>query len=113
MNFNQSYTRKMKNFRKYEKITIRWIALSTNRTTGPSQAETFLDHGGNRTRDLWFASPMLCQLSYEVKSARVCDISDLSLAAVEYLPSKAEVTFDYHNRDVKQFGPVNGSSLEM
>jgi hypothetical protein len=43
----------------------------------------------------------------------VCDISDLSLAAVEYLPSKAEVTFDYHNRDVKQFGPVNGSSLEM
>ena len=35
------------------------------------------DHGGNRTRDLWF--PMLCQLSYEVKSVRVCDISELSL----------------------------------
>ena len=26
-----------------------------------------LDHGGNRTRDLWFASPMLCQLNYEGK----------------------------------------------
>ena len=25
------------------------------------------------------ASPMLCQLSYEVKSVRVCDISELSL----------------------------------
>ena len=37
------------------------------------------DHGGNRTRDLWFASPMLCQLSYEVKSVQVCDISELSL----------------------------------
>ena len=23
------------------------------------------NHGGNRARDLWFASPMLCQLSYE------------------------------------------------
>ncbi len=38
------------------------------------------DHGGNRTRDLWFASPMLYQLSYEVKSVRVFDISELSLA---------------------------------
>ena len=26
------------------------------------------DHGGNRTRNLWFASPMSWQLSYEVKS---------------------------------------------
>ncbi len=26
---------------------------------------------GNRTRNLWFASPTLCQLSYEVKSVRV------------------------------------------
>ena len=38
------------------------------------------DHGGNRTRDLWFASPMLYQLSYEVKSVRVFDISELNLA---------------------------------
>ena len=37
------------------------------------------DHGGNRTRDLWDTNPMLCQLSYEVKSVRVDDISELSL----------------------------------
>ena len=30
------------------------------------------DYGGNRTRDLWDTSPMLCQLSYEAKSVRVC-----------------------------------------
>ena len=40
------------------------------------QAKIFPDHGGNRTRDLW---PMLCQLSYEVKSIRVCDISELRI----------------------------------
>ncbi len=43
------------------------------------QAEKLFDRGGNRTRGLWFASPMLPQLSYEVKSVRVCDISELSL----------------------------------
>ena len=37
------------------------------------------DHGGNRIYDLWNASPMLCQLSYAVRSVRVCDISKLSL----------------------------------
>ena len=36
-------------------------------------------HGGIRTYDLWNASPMLCQLSYAVRSVRVCDISELSL----------------------------------
>ena len=36
-------------------------------------------HGGNRTYDLWNNSPMLCQLSYAVRSVRVCDISELSL----------------------------------
>ena len=36
-------------------------------------------HGGNRTYDLWNASPMLCQLSYAVRSVRVSDISELSL----------------------------------
>ena len=36
-------------------------------------------HGGNRTRDLWDTSPMLCQMSYVVKSVRVDDISELSL----------------------------------
>ena len=36
-------------------------------------------HGGNRTYDLWNTSPMLCQLSYAVRSVRACDISELSL----------------------------------
>ena len=36
-------------------------------------------HGGNRTYDIWKTSPMLCQLSYAVRSVRVCDISELSL----------------------------------
>ena len=36
-------------------------------------------HGGIRTYDLWNASPMLCQLSYAVRSVRVNDISELSL----------------------------------
>ena len=36
-------------------------------------------HGGNRIYDLQNASPMLCQLSYVVRSVRVCDISELSL----------------------------------
>ena len=36
-------------------------------------------HGGNRTYDLWNTSPMLCQVSYAVRSVRVCDISELSL----------------------------------
>ena len=34
-------------------------------------------HGGIRTYDLWNASPMLCQLSYAVRSVRVYDISEL------------------------------------
>ena len=36
-------------------------------------------HGGNRTYDLWNTSPMLYQLSYAVRSVRVCNISELSL----------------------------------
>ena len=36
-------------------------------------------HGGIRTYDLWNTSPMLCQLSYAVRTVRVCDISELSL----------------------------------
>ena len=35
--------------------------------------------GANRTYDLWNTSPMLCQLSYAVRSVRVCDISEPSL----------------------------------
>ena len=36
-------------------------------------------HGGIRIYDLWNASPTLYQLSYAVRSVRVCDISELSL----------------------------------
>ena len=36
-------------------------------------------HGGNRTYDLWNSSPMLCQLSYAVRSVRVSDISEQNL----------------------------------
>ena len=36
-------------------------------------------HGGNRTYDLWNTSPMLCQLSYAVRSVRVRDNLELSL----------------------------------
>ena len=38
-------------------------------------------HGGNQTYDLWNTRPMLCQLSYAVRSVRVCDISKLSLVS--------------------------------
>ena len=37
------------------------------------------DHSGDRTYDLWNTSPMLCQLSYAVRSVRVCDISEQNL----------------------------------
>ena len=40
----------------------------------PGKLKNLPDHGGNGTRDLWFASPMLCQLSYEVKSVPQCVI---------------------------------------
>ena len=33
------------------------------------------DYGGNRTYDFENTSPMLCQLSYAVRSVRVCDKS--------------------------------------
>ena len=36
-------------------------------------------HSGNQTYDHWNTSPMLCQLSYAVRSVRVCDLSELSL----------------------------------
>ena len=45
----------------------------------PGKLRNQPDHGENRTCDLWFASPMLYQLSYEVKSVRVSDISEFSL----------------------------------
>ena len=35
-------------------------------------------HGGNRTYDPWNTSLMLCQLSYAVRSVRVCDVAQLA-----------------------------------
>ena len=47
-------------------------------------------HGGIRTYDLWNTSPMLCQLSYAVRSVRVCDISELSLVrSIKYSMSSS------------------------
>ena len=43
-------------------------------------------HGGNRTYDLWNTSPTLCQLSYAVRSVRVCDLSELSLVSSIFPP---------------------------
>ena len=39
------------------------------------------DHGGNRTQvyNLWNTSPMLCKLSYAVRSVRICNISEQNL----------------------------------
>ena len=45
----------------------------------PGKLKGLPDHGGNRTRDLWDTNTMLYQLSYEVKSVRVGDISEPSL----------------------------------
>ena len=49
----------------------------------PDKLKSLPDHGGNRTRDLWDVSPMLCQLSYE---AKVC-------SSVWYFETKSS-TFD-------------------
>ena len=43
----------------------------------PGRLENMPGHGGNRSYNLWNTSPMLCQLSYVVRSVRVCDISKL------------------------------------
>ena len=53
------------------------------RMTTPGKVKNLPDHGGNGTRNLWFAGPMLCQLSYEVKSVRVCDISELKSSSFD------------------------------
>ena len=45
----------------------------------PGKLKSLPDNGGSRTRNLWFASPVLYQLSYQVKSVSVRDISELIL----------------------------------
>ena len=54
----------------------------------PGNLKSLSDHGGNRTRDLWDTRPMFYQLSYEVKSVRVGDISELSLVPSISINSK-------------------------
>jgi hypothetical protein len=44
----------------------------------PGKLKDLLDRGGNR-----IDSPMLCQLSYEVKSVGVHDISELKLVPLK------------------------------
>ena len=48
-------------------------------TSTPGKLKSLPDHGGNRTCNLWDTSPMLHQLSCEVKSVQVGDISELRL----------------------------------
>ena len=55
----------------------------------PGKLKSSPDHGENRTCDLWHASPMFYQLSYEVKSVRVGEISELSLVPSTSMYSKA------------------------
>ena len=45
-------------------------------------------HGGNRTYDLWLwnTSPMLCQLSYAIRTVRVSDISEQNISQTSYSP---------------------------
>ena len=54
-----------------------FVSVST-----PSKLKKLFDRGGNQTRDLWFASPILYQLSYEVKAVRVGDILEHSTGLV-------------------------------
>ena len=50
-------------------------------------------HGGNRTYDLWNTSPMLCQLSYVVRSVRVCDIWEQNLVPSIPMQSSTMIFF--------------------
>ena len=49
-------------------VTLSVYPHRTSLTNMPGQ-------GGNRTYDLWNTTPMLCQLSYALRSVRVSDIS--------------------------------------
>ena len=54
-------------------------------------------HGGIRTCDLWNASPTLCQLSYAVRSVRVCtqvnyDVCVATLSDIEGTRLSSEIS---------------------
>ena len=52
--------------------------------------KNMLGHGGNRAYNLWNTSPMLCQLSYTVRSVRVSDISEQYLViTIKFFKSPA------------------------
>ena len=73
------------------------------------------DHGGNRTYDLWNTSPMLCQLSYAVRTVRVSDISEQHTDIGE---TKSNVPFVQQNTNIialkllmyKELIPQNGGA---
>ena len=52
-------------------------------TTG--KPKDLLDHGWIRTRDIWFASPILYQLSYDFKSVRLGGIMDVVWYSMVYI----------------------------
>ena len=48
-------------------------------------------HSGNRTYDLWKTSPMLCQLSYAVRSVQACNISEQNLVPSTSMQSSNDI----------------------
>jgi hypothetical protein len=61
-------------------------------------------HTGQAEKLAWHTSPMICQLSYEAKSVRVCGISELSL--VPSIPIKSAVRMReilFHRDKIKNF----------
>ena len=65
----------------YIRIFLRYDVCDVTLSVYPHRTslKNMPGHGGNRTYDLLNTSPMLCQLSYAVRTVRVCDISELSL----------------------------------
>ena len=65
----------------HKKLTLVYKVCVATLSVYPHRAslKNMPGHGGIGTYDLWNASPMLCQLSYAVRSVRVCDISELTL----------------------------------
>ena len=75
--FNQLNVRRLNTNFNLKQIDVCDVTLSVY----PHRAslKNIPGHGGNRTYDLWNTSPMLCQLSYAVRSVRVSDISEQNL----------------------------------
>ena len=67
---------KVSNYNRYSSYIL---ILINNNGVCDVTLSVYIHTGGNRTHDLWNTSPMLCQLSYAVRSVRVSDISEPSL----------------------------------